>query len=132
MTQTSDKLPATYPLLLKDIKARIRLTQIKAALSVNRELIELYWSIGESIVVRQHEEGWGKSVVEKLSQDIRKEFTGITGFSPQNLWYMRAFYIAWTDEVKNLQQPVGDLDGKNLPQAVGEIPWGHNLQLRAR
>jgi predicted nuclease of restriction endonuclease-like (RecB) superfamily len=129
MPQTADKLPAAYPLLLKEIKDRIRLAQVKAALSVNRELIELYWGIGKSIVARQHNEGWGKSVVEMLSKDIRMEFSGITGFSPQNLWYMRAFYIAWTDEVQNLQQPVGDLDGKNLPQAVGEIPWGHNLQL---
>jgi predicted nuclease of restriction endonuclease-like (RecB) superfamily len=90
-------------LLLEEIKSRIRSAQVKAALSVNRELIELYWGIGKSIVARQHNEGWGKSVVQKLSQDIRKEFSGITGFSPQNLWYMRAFYTAWTHEVQNLQ-----------------------------
>ena len=120
MLRAADKLPVTYPLLLEEIKSRIRSAQVKAALSVNRELIELYWGIGKSIVARQHNEGWGKSVVEKLSQDIRKEFSGITGFSPQNLWYMRAFYTAWTDEVQN------------LPQAVGEIPWGHNLQLLSK
>jgi len=67
MPQTADKLPAAYPLLLKEIKDRIRLAQVKAALSVNRELIELYWGIGKSIVARQHNEGWGKSVVEMLS-----------------------------------------------------------------
>jgi predicted nuclease of restriction endonuclease-like (RecB) superfamily len=132
MPQIADKLPTAYPLLLKEIKDRIRLAQVKAALSINRELIELYWGIGKSIVARQHNEGWGKSVVETLSKDIRNEFSGITGFSPQNLWYMRAFYTAWTDEVQNLQQPVGDLDGQNLPQAVGEIPWGHNLQLLSK
>ena len=132
MPQIADKLPTAYPLLLKEIKDRIRLAQVKAALSINRELIELYWGIGKSIVARQRNEGWGKSVVETLSKDIRNEFSGITGFSPQNLWYMRAFYTAWTDEVQNLQQPVGDLDGQNLPQAVGEIPWGHNLQLLSK
>jgi predicted nuclease of restriction endonuclease-like (RecB) superfamily len=120
MPKVADKLPATYPLLLKEIKDRIRFAQVKTALSANRELIELYWGIGKSIVARQHDEGWGKSVVEKLSKDIRKEFSGTTGYSPQNLWYMRAFYIAWTDEVQN------------LPQAVGEIPWGHNLQLLSK
>ena len=87
---------------------------------MNRELIELYWHIGRSIVKRQRAEGWGKSVVKRLSQDIQKEFAGIMGFSPQNLWYMRAFYTAWTDGVQI------------LPQAVGEIPWGHNLQLLSK
>ena len=132
MPRASDKIPASYPILLEDIKLRIRTAQVKAALSVNRELIELYWHIGRSIVKRQRAEGWGKSIVKRLSQDIQKEFAGIMGFSPQNLWYMRAFYTAWTDEVQNLQRPVGDLDGKNLPQAVGEIPWGHNLQLLSK
>jgi len=127
-----DELPAGYATLLEDLKARIRAAQVKAALSVNRELIELYWYIGKSIVERQRAEGWGKSVVERLARDIQKEFPGIVGFSPQNIWYMRAFHLAWTEDVLNLQQPVGDLDGKNLPQAVGEIPWGHNLQLLAK
>ena len=53
---------------------------------------------------------------------MQREFPGISGFSPQNIWYMRAFYLALTEEVANLQQAVGDLDGKNLPQVVGEIP----------
>jgi predicted nuclease of restriction endonuclease-like (RecB) superfamily len=127
--RASDKLPASYPILLEDIKSRIRSARIRAALSVNRELIELYWHIGRSIVKRQHAEGWGKSVVQRLSQDIRKEFTGISGFSAQNLWKMRGFYLAWTDDIQNLSQAVRDLDGINLPQAVREIPWGHNTEL---
>ena len=129
MPRSATKLPANYPALLEDIKSRIRSAQIKAALSVNRELIELYWHIGKSIVERQRKENWGKSVVERLAQDIQKAFPGITGFSSQNLWYMRSFYIAWTEAISNLQQPVGELDGINLPQAVGDLPWGHNLQL---
>jgi len=84
---------------------------------VNRELIQLYWQIGKDITERQRREGWGKSLVERLSRDIRAEFPGIKGFSPQSIWYMRAFYLAWTEDILNLQQ------------AVGEIPWGHNLQL---
>ena len=127
--QAASTLPEGYAKFVEDIKARIRVAQVKVALSVNRELISLYWDIGKSIVQRQEIEGWGKSVVEQLSHDIRTEFPHIKGFSPQNMWYMRAFYLAWTEEVLNLQQPVGDLDGKSLPQAVGEIPWGHNLQL---
>jgi predicted nuclease of restriction endonuclease-like (RecB) superfamily len=132
MPRSFNKLPASYPTLLKEIKSRIHTAQIKAAISVNRELIKLYWHIGKSIVERQRKEGWGKSVVERLSQDIQKAFPGISGFSSQNLWYMRAFYSAWTEAISNLQQPVGELDGKNLPQAVGDLPWGHNLQLLSK
>ncbi len=125
-------LPLEYPRLLEDIKQRIRTAQIKAALSANRELILLYWDIGRTIVAQQKDEGWGKSVVERLSGDLRKEFPGMGGFSPQNIWYMRAFYLAWTEDVKNLQQAVGELDGTNLPQIVGEIPWGHNIHLLSK
>ncbi len=114
MPRAANRLPSSYPAMLEDIKSRIQVARIKAALSVNRELIELYWHIGGSIVIRQRKEGWGKSIVEKLSRDIKKEFPDITGFSVQNILYMRAFYTAWTEKLTNLQQPVGDLDSENL------------------
>lgn len=121
--------PAGYAALLEDLKQRIRAAQVKAALSVNRELIALYWHIGKSIAERQRAAGWGKSVVDRLAADLQREFPGVTGFSPQNLWYMRAFYLGWTEDVQNLQQPVGELDGQSLPQPAAAIPWGHNIQL---
>jgi len=126
------ELPVDYPSLLEDIKRRIRSAQIRAALSVNRELIRLYWDIGKTIVQRQQAAGWGKSTVERLAADIQREFPGIAGFSPQNVWFMRAFYLAWTRDVQQLQQPVRESElSKNgdLPQAVRDIPWGHNIQL---
>ena len=121
------QLPASYPELIADLKSRIRTAQVRSVLSVNQELIQLYWSIGESIVQRQDEEGWGKAVVERLSDDLCKEFPNMTGFSASNIWRMRAFYVAWTQEV--LAQAVRELDGQSLPQAVAQIPWGHNLAL---
>jgi len=146
--------PSGYAKFLADVKSRIRTAQIKAALSVNRELIQLYWDIGKSIVEAQKGKGYGKQVVERLAADLQKEFPGVAGFSAQNIWKMRAFYLAWTDEVRNLSQPVretegganlsqpvreladkslqqavGELDGQNLPQAVAEVPWGHNTEL---
>jgi predicted nuclease of restriction endonuclease-like (RecB) superfamily len=123
------ELPAGYQALLEDLKSRIRSAQVKAALSVNRELIELYWGIGRSIVERQRVEGWGKAIVERLAGDLQREFPGVSGFSRNNIWYMRAFYLAWTEDIRDLQQPVGEMGGANLPQAVREIPWGHNIQL---
>ena len=56
----------TYPDLLATLKARIRAARIRAAVSVNRELILLYWEIGRDILLRQSEEGWGTSVIDRL------------------------------------------------------------------
>jgi hypothetical protein len=80
-----------YQHLLRDIKSRIRAAQIRASLSVNRELIKLYWDVGEMIVGRQRIEGWGKSIVDMLAVDLQKNFPGIEGFSPRNIWRMRPF-----------------------------------------
>lgn len=138
--QSAEKLPSGYSAFLEDLKDRIQAARVKAALSVNRELIALYWDIGKSIVERQRVEGWGKSIVDRLAEDIQRAFPGIEGFSPSNIWRMRAFYLAWTEEVlaqparefgapANLAQPVRDLDGTNLPQVVSTIPWFHNIIL---
>ena len=121
--------PANYEAFLTDLKSRIRAAQIRATLSVNRELISLYWHIGNSIVERQDSQGWGKSIVDRLSRDLQADFPGVGGFSPQNIWHMRRFYLAWTAEVSILPQLVGELKSEDLQQLVGEIPWGHNIVL---
>ncbi|HOY64392.1 MAG TPA: PDDEXK nuclease domain-containing protein [bacterium] len=149
-------LPVGYQELLADLKQRIHTAQIKAALSANRELILLYWDIGKTIVERQKIEGWGKSVVEHLSADLKKEFPDMDGFSARNIWRTRAFYLAWTEDIQILQpsagelkqskltqpasefrktklsQPVMELDNAKLTQLVSEIPWGHNIILFQR
>ncbi|PIR24817.1 MAG: DUF1016 domain-containing protein [Deltaproteobacteria bacterium CG_4_10_14_0_2_um_filter_43_8] len=105
---------ASYTEFLNSIKSRITQARIHAASAVNRELISLYWSIGKEIVQKQEKLGWGKSVVEKLSKDLRKEFPGTSGFSARNLWDMRRFYEEYCNH-------------KKLRQLVAEIPWGQNL-----
>jgi predicted nuclease of restriction endonuclease-like (RecB) superfamily len=122
-------LPQGYRELLEDLKGRVRTAQLKAAVAVNREMIQLYWDIGRLIVERQEREGWGKGIVDRLAEDIQKAFPGLKGFSPSNVWRMRSFYLAYTKEVTNLAQAVRDLDGQSLPQAVAEVPWGHNVIL---
>lgn len=103
-----------YSNLLENIKKRVLSARISAARTINRNLVELYWDIGKMIVEKQREEGWGKSVVEKLSQDLRKEYPGESGFSSRNLWDMKRFYEQYASH-------------EELRQAVAEIPWGHNL-----
>ena len=73
MSKVANKLPNSYPAMLEDIKSRIRSSQIRAALSKNRVLIELYWSIGHEILKRQRQEGWGAKVIDHLSRDLNKE-----------------------------------------------------------
>ena len=111
--------PRKYNKLLKDIKEHIRAAQYETFKAVNKRLVNLYWDIGQMITDRQNKEGWGKSVVEQLSKDLQKEFPGVKGFSVQNLWYMRQFYLAYKDN-------------KKLQPLVGEIAWSHNLIIMSK
>ena len=90
-------VPAGYPRFLTVLKDHIRQAQVKAALSVNSELIKLYWHIGREILLRQRKEGWGSKVVDRLGADLLAEFPEMTGLSPRNLLYMRAFADAYPD-----------------------------------
>lgn len=118
---SSSAIPKTYRPFLEEIKKRIRTTQLKTALSVNRDLIMLYWSIGKDLVERQKKEGWGSKILEKFAHDIQSEFPGIEGFARSNIFYMKSFYLAY----EKVQQPAGQFD--NLP--IFSIPWWHNVIL---
>src|SRR5574341_1867466 len=95
----SSLLPHNYLQVLEALKDRIRQARLKATRSAHRHLIELYWHVGKVIMERQRNEGWGKSVVERLAQDLRKAFPDMAGFSPRNIWRMRSFYLAYTEDI---------------------------------
>ena len=97
MTWIPLKPPQAYAEWLAELKTRIRDARLRASLSVNAELIALYWRIGRDILERQHQHGWGSKVVDRLAVDLRAEFTGARGYSRANLLYMRAFAEAWPD-----------------------------------
>ncbi len=105
-----------YQSFLKEIKGKILDAQYKALRAVNRELLALYSDIGKSIVEKQEQLVWGNSVVESLSKDLQNEFPGIHGFSSQNLWRMRRFYIEYQGNTK-------------LAPMVREIGWSHNIAI---
>lgn len=71
------------------------------------------WDIGKMIVEKQKKYGWGKSIVENLSSDLQNDVSGIRGFSGQNLWYMRKFFLEYENK-------------SNLQPLVGEISWAHH------
>ncbi len=109
-------LPDNYNEFLQALKERIRSSQIKAALSVNQELVFLYWQIGKDILNRQEQKGWGAKVIEKLAKDLKAEFPEMKGFSARNLNYMRAFAKAYPDQ-------------QIMQQLAAQIPWFHNCVL---
>ena len=85
-----------YPLLLADIKIKIREAQVKATLSANAQMIRMYWDIGNMISQKQKIEGWGASVIAKLSKDLKSEMPELRGFSPRNLEFMLQFSDAYS------------------------------------
>jgi len=84
--------------------------------SVNRELVLLYWGLGREILERQRTLGWGAKIIDRLSRDLRRTFPDMKGLSPRNLKYMRAFAEAWPDKAI-------------VQQLAAQIPWFHNCVL---
>jgi len=111
--------PSEYPQFLVEIKERIHKSRYEAAKAVNHEIIQLYWDIGKLITEKQQTLGWGKSVVETLSEDLQKEFPGISGFSKSNLWSMAQFYSEYHAD-------------KILQPLVGEISWSKHLVIMSK
>lgn len=105
---------AEYLSFKEEITKRIRSAHYEALKAVNKEMITLYWEIGRRITEQQKALGWGKSVVENLSQDIQKEFPGIKGFGVSNMWDMARFYAEY--QTNEFLQPL-----------VGEISWSKHI-----
>lgn len=122
-------MPAGYADLLERLKQDIRAARVRAAQAANRELLALYWRIGAAIVDRQDAEGWGSRALDRLAADLQAAFPGVDGFSRRNLYRMRAFYGAYRG---GPGEPAPD--GPSglpaiVPQAVAQLPWGHNVIL---
>lgn len=119
MSKPKDILPSDYGSLLIAVKERVRTAQYAALKAVNTELVGLYWDIGQMIVGRQSGGTWGKAVVQQLAVDLQAEFPGVGGFSPSNLWRMKAFFETYREYEK-------------LAPLVREIGWSHNLVVLER
>ena len=104
-------LPTGYTDLLGELKSRVRAARTQALRTINTQLIELYWSIGKTILERQEIEEWGSRVMSRLADDLRAEFPEMKGLSRSNLFYMRGFATAWPEPI--------------VQQTVGQLPWGH-------
>jgi len=109
-------LPSWYPELLDKVSEHVAVGHRRAVSAANREMLLSYWTIGREILDRQHEEGWGTKVIDRLSTDLKTRFPGATGYSPRNLKYMRAFAAAWPDPAI-------------VQCGVAQLPWRHHIAL---
>lgn len=114
-----------YHVFFINIKNQIKLSQQKAFNAVNQEMLLLYFNIGSAIDQQQNMLGWGAKVIDKLSQDILREFPNMSGFSSRNLKLMVQFYKEYASyEIGQL--PVAQNEQKRM---FLEIPWTHNIVL---
>lgn len=117
-----------YRKWILSIKDRVQASQIKAAVAVNRELLELYWFLGEQIIEKQKSSQWGDGFLKQLSQDLSSEFPGVKGLSRRSLIYMREWDTFWSSPSSIVQQPVAqcDTEGKQL---VSQFPCVHQRRI---
>ncbi|MEA1884391.1 MAG: PDDEXK nuclease domain-containing protein [Thermotogota bacterium] len=119
-----------YTRFLSDLKSRIKSVQIKAAVAVNREMIELYWELADKITEKQKKAAWGGGFLEQIAKDLQDEFPDVRGFSLTNIKYMRQWFLFWNEKNEISQQLVGQL--KDIKYLVTQIPWGHNLVIMSK
>ncbi len=122
MAESIIKNDPEYLAWVQELSERYRRSQIKAAVSVNREMLLFYWRLGKDIAELHAESRWGSGFFETLSRDLRKEIPDAKGFSPRNLRYMKRFYELFPVGPAILPQVVAE-----LPPCEGmfSIPWGH-------
>jgi predicted nuclease of restriction endonuclease-like (RecB) superfamily len=116
---TAQPVPVDYDDLLGDVLTAVKRAHTQLVARTNATVIELYWNIGRAILTRQVDQRYGTATINRLSTDLKSRYPGQRGFSPRNLWYMRAFAAAWP-EVEILQR---------LLQNLG---WGQNQILLDR
>lgn len=107
-------LPKEYPSILEELKRKIKESQTRALVSVNLELISVYWEIGKTIHEQQQTASWGSFVVTQLAKDLQKSFPGSRGYSRRNLYIMRDLYTSYHDKPK-------------VQALSAQISWTHNV-----
>lgn len=122
MAGTIIKNDPEYLAWVQELSERYRRSQIKAAVSVNREMLLFYWRLGKDLSDLHAESRWGSGFFETLSRDLKREIPDARGFSPRNLRYMKRFYELFSEDGAECG------GGVFLPQVAAEIfsvPWGH-------
>jgi len=99
---------------IKELKLKIKAAQSQAVLSINSQLILLYWELGKEISEKQKNSSWGSNFIERTASELTGEFPEMKGFSRRNLYAI----VQWYKFYSSIYEFV--------PQPVAQIPWGHN------
>ncbi|MDE7414424.1 MAG: PDDEXK nuclease domain-containing protein [Muribaculaceae bacterium] len=127
-----------YANLLKDLKERFRRSQIKAAVKVNTEMLEFYWTMGRDVSELYKHAKYGSAFFDCLSLDLKAEFPEQTGFSAANIRYTKRWYEFYNQDVENLHQVGEDFkwqhcyqvgDDFGMPMDFGQVPWKHHVYI---
>lgn len=117
-----------YQQWISELKLRIHQSQIKAAVKVNTELLQLYWSIGADLVEKKAEARWGGGVIEQLSSDLQDEFPEIKGFSVRNLWYIKRWYLFYNQDDKKILSLYSELEKEQKLQQLVAVLQEKSVQ----
>lgn len=107
---------ANYSETISALKSAILLSRYKAAASVNKELLQLYFSVGKFISKKIKAEKWGAKVIETLSSDLQRELPGLRGFSGSSIKRMRIFAEAWAEFTEISSTPLAELEAIDLEE----------------
>ena len=121
------KTDMDYAQWIQNLKARYKLSQIKAATQVNSEMLRFYWTLGRDIVARDAENRYGSGFYENLCRDLKEALPEASGFSRQNLQYMKRMYLLYSEDIENRPQLAGISEGRNCQQLAGTSA-GENCQ----
>ncbi len=110
-----------YKDFIKNIKSQIQTSQIKAAISVNSELLHLYWFLGSNIVEKQKMHSWGTSFIKQISKDLQEEFPNMSGFSEPNLRFVKRWYLFYSEYLINRLQLVSEFKNEKSQQVVNQL-----------
>ncbi len=100
-------IDAEYAEWIAELKHRYRSAQVKAAVRVNAEKLLFNWQLGRDLVQKKAEERWGAGVVEQVSLDLKREFPNAGGFSTSNLWFMKRWYLFYTQGDSQILEQAG-------------------------
>lgn len=114
-----------YKKWVEAIETRFRQQQIKAAMHINSDKIEFYWSLGRDICEMHVEKRYGDGVINALSRDLRALLPEATGLTPVNLYYCKRFYLLYTQIFGKVPQT----EEKSLPSSKSDTETGHLQKL---
>ena len=127
-------LDSDYLDWVKELSARYRKSQIKAAVKVNQEMLRFYWELGKDIVKLNAENKYGSNFYTVISTDLKRLVPNASGLSPSNIRYAKRFFELYSSTYTNFQQ-LAEKSETNLSLSekmltdLFSVSWGHHMLL---